>query len=445
MSPVPPFDSLREYGGVVTKQLFADFASQDLDTDAIASWANSSEDRVRYRRMQFLDTFPILVPMLVFSEHHPFSDEIIGWIDSGEPLIDNIASLFGVKTSTFQYLAGKPLSWISSQWIGDEMALAYAVDVPPPDKLPQSAAEWKIFSEFAKALMPIPDDAICHVFQSLCVHGYQSSYDGMLELADNYSFYLIGSYLAFLEHWFAGLIQSDHPPKQSSATNVDVSEDVRKKAMAAARKYSSRFVARYSPANIFRQTLDWQRKLREAVSQAQLRSNVTELNQWPGLLSEPFVFGSFQISPLTTIREVLSEGRGLELVNVRYSEDCTLGYHYLVSLRDEKRNYVGTAEFFLLEGWNGWISPQVLAHRRASGEYAYQEEVDAIDALQRWLNSQEHQARLRSLVEAHKERRGRIQEKLNGLEELDFGQTCDVMRQILDNYDQIAHEVCGVS
>ncbi|MDA8255649.1 MAG: hypothetical protein M0Z99_08435 [Betaproteobacteria bacterium] len=87
----------------------------------------------------------------------------------------------------------------------------------------------------------------------------------------------------------------------------------------------------------------------------------------------------------------------------------------------------------------------MLAHRRANGEYAYQQEVDAIDALQRWLNSQEHQARLRSLVEDHKERRGRIQEKLNGLEKLDFVQTCHVMRHILDNYDQVANEVCTLS
>ncbi len=445
MSPVPSTDLPREYDGVVTETLFADFAAQDLDTDAIATWANRSDVRVRYRRMQFLDKFPVLVPMLVFREDDPFSEEIIGWIDNGEPLIDNIASLFGVKKSTFQYLAGKPLSWIASRWIGDEMSLAYAVDVPPPDKLPQSAAEWEIFSEFAKALLPIPGDAICHVFRDLCVHGYLSSCDEMLEVADNYSFYLIGSYLAFLEHWLAGLIQSDHHPKQSSDTNVDVSEDVREKAMAAARKYSVRLVARYSPVSIFRQTLNWQRKLREVVAQAQQGSNDPELKQWPGLLSEPFVFGSFQITPLTTIEEVLSEGRVLELDDAPYSEDCTLGYHYLVSLRDEKRKYVGTAEFFLLDGWNGWVSPQVLAHRRASGEYAYQEEVDAIDALQRWLNSQEHQARLRSLVEDHKERRGRIREKLDGLEKLDFVQTCHVMRQILDNYDEVADEVSRVS
>lgn len=84
---------------------------------------------------------------------------------------------------------------------------------------------------------------------------------------------------------------------------------------------------------------------------------------------------------------------------------------------------------------------QVSAHRRVSGEYAYQAEVDAIEALQRWLNSREQQARLRSLVEDRKERRDSIQEKLCGLEKLDFVTTCGVMRQTLDNYDEVAEEV----
>ncbi|MBI5791398.1 MAG: hypothetical protein HZA63_07980 [Rhodocyclales bacterium] len=418
-----------------------DYALLNLDVVAIVRWANHQDPIIRRYRTQFLDTLPVLVPMLVFRDDDPFSEAIIGWIDNGEPLIDNIASLFHVKKSTFQFLAGKPLSWISSQWIGDEMALAYAVDVPPPDKLPQSVVEWEIFSEFAKALMPIPEDAICHVFRDLCVHGYQSSRDEMLDIADNYSYYQIGRYLAFLEHWLADLIQAGRHPTQSSDTNVDVSEYLRDKALAAARKYSARLVARYSPASVYRLALDWKRKLREAVSQAQHRSNDPELKQWQGLLPRPFVFGRFQITSLTTIEEVLSEGQGLESANASYAEDCTLGFHYLVSLRDEERKFIGAAEFFLLEGWNGWISPQVLTNCRANGEYAYQEEVDAIEALQRWLNSQEHQAWLRSLVEDHKERRGRIREKLDGLEALDFAQTCHVMRQILDNYDEVVDEV----
>ena len=150
------------------------------------------------------------------------------------------------------------------------------------------------------------------------------------------------------------------------------------------------------------------------------------------------------MASLETIEEVLSEGRALASEVDTYSEDSALGYAHLVSLRDENRRHIGTAMFFLHEGENGWVSPQVSAHRRVSGEYAYQAEVDAIEALQRWLNSQEHQARLRSLVEDHKERRDRIREKLYGLENLDFVTMCSVMRQTLDNYDEVAEEVSAL-
>ena len=224
----------------------ADFVAHDLDGHAIAAWANSPDERVRYRRMQFLDTFPVLVPMLAFREDDPFSDEIIGWIDSGEPLIDNIASLFDVKKSTFQYLAGKPLSWISSRWIGDETALAFAIDVPPPDKLPHSEAEWKIFTDFAEALMPVHWDASGYVFRELCVHGYESSYDEMLELAGNDSrkLHLISGYLNFIERWLAGLIQSTRGTEQSHGAKASVSEEQREEILAAAQQFAVRLISK---------------------------------------------------------------------------------------------------------------------------------------------------------------------------------------------------------
>lgn len=424
-----------------------DCAGLNLDVAAIARWANHDDPIIRRYRTQLMDTLPVFVPMLVFREDDPFAEEIIGWIDGGEPLIDNIAGLFNVKKSAIQYLAGKPLSWISSRWIGDEMALAYAIDVPPLDKLPQSAAEWKIFSDFAEALLPIPGDAVSHVFRDLCVGGYQSSYDEMLDLAgkDSRKFHLIWRYLAFVEHWLAGLIESCRHTGHSNGAKIDVSVHAQERTLTEAREIAVQLVARFSAARIFRQALDWQRKLREAVAQSQLRSNDPELKQWPELLSKPFSFGDFQITSLSTIKDVLDEGPILALDVDTYLEDCTLGYGHLVSLHDEDRNHVGTAMFVLHEGGNGWISPQVCAHRRAGGEYAYQTEVDAIEALQRWLNSKEYQGRLRSLVESHEERRDRVQEKLYGLEKLDFVTMCSVMRQTLDNYDEVADEVSKLS
>ena len=265
MSPIPSVDSLEEHGGTVVNSRIADFAAHDLDAYAIAAWANNPDEMVHFRRMQFLDTFPVLVPMLVFREDEPFSDEIIGWIDSGEPLIDNIASLFDVKKSTFQYLVGKPLSWISSRWIGDEMALAFAIDVPPPDKLPQSKSEWKIFSDFAEALMPVPWDASGYVFRELCVSGYESSYDEMLELAGGElrTLRLIWRYLHFLEGWLGSLIRSSRDTEKLHDAKSVVSEELPDDVTAVARQFTVRMVSKYSAANVFRQALDWQRQFGE--------------------------------------------------------------------------------------------------------------------------------------------------------------------------------------
>lgn len=421
-----------------------DFSAIALDVATIVRWANCQDPIARRNRIQFLETLPALVPLLVFNPEDPFSQDIIDWIDCGEPLIENIAGLFGdVRTSTVRFLVGKPFSLISGRWIGDELDLMFAIDVLPPDNVPQSQLEWRIFTTFQEAIRPVSWDASGHVFRDLCVQGYQSSFDEMLELAGNDSrkLHLISGYLNFIERWLAGLIQSSRDTEKLRDARAVTSEELPDDVTAAAQQFAVSLISKYSAANLFRQALDWHRRFRGALAQAHLTSNDPDLAQWPGLLSKPFGFGKFQMTALTTIEEVLTEGQVLASEVDTYSEDCALGYAHLVSLRDENRRHIGTAMFFLHEGDNGWVSPQVSAHRRVSGEYAYQAEVDAIEALQRWLNSQEHQAQLRSLVDDHKQRRDRIQEKLYGLEKLDFVTTCSVMRQTLHNYDEVADEV----
>lgn len=425
-----------------------DFAAIALDVATIVSWANCKDSIARRNRIQFLDTLPALVPLLVFHPEDPFSQDIIDWIDCGEPLVENIAGLFGdVRTSTVRFLVGKPFSLISGRWIGDELALMFAIDVLPPGGVPQSQVEWRIFTTFQEAIRPVSWDASGHVFRGLCVQGYQSSFDEMLELASNDSrkLYLISGYLNFIERWFAGLIQSSRDTEKCRDAKAVVSEELPDDVAAAAQEFTVRLVSKYSAANVFRQALAWHKQFRKALALAHLKSNDPEVAHWPGLLPKPFGFRNFQMTSLTTIEEVISEGRVLASEVDTYPEDCALGYAHLVSLRDENRRHIGTAMFFLHEGENGWVSPQVSAQRRVSGEYSYQAEVDAIEALQRWLNSQEHQARLRSLVEDHKERRDRIREKLYGLEKLDFVTTCSVMRKTLDNYDEVAEEVSALS
>ncbi|OIP13205.1 MAG: hypothetical protein AUK53_06695 [Betaproteobacteria bacterium CG2_30_59_46] len=102
-----------------------DFAAIDLDVAAIAGWANNPDPAIRRNRIQFMDTLPLLTPMLAFQPDDPFSEDVIGWIDRGGPLIDNISGLFGdVRKSTVRFLVGKPFALISKHWIGNELDAA---------------------------------------------------------------------------------------------------------------------------------------------------------------------------------------------------------------------------------------------------------------------------------------------------------------------------------
>ena len=72
-----------------------DFACLNLDVEAIVVWANCPNQNARRNRIRFVGAFPVLVPMLVWKPDDPFSSAIIGWIDDGEPLAENIACLMG--------------------------------------------------------------------------------------------------------------------------------------------------------------------------------------------------------------------------------------------------------------------------------------------------------------------------------------------------------------
>jgi hypothetical protein len=325
------------------------------------------------------------------------------------------------------------------------LALAFAIDALPLENLPNSEAEWKIFSDFAMKLQPTSWTASGHVFCQLCIHGYESSYDEMLELVGKHFLDiglldLVAGHLRFLENWIGGLIQSNLGAEKSNDAKSLESESLPGDVMMTAQEFTLQLVSNYSLESVIRQALDWHFQFRKALAKQQRNSNDPDLVHWPGLLPNPFCCGNFRMTSVTTTDEFINEGVALSSEVASYAEDCVLGSYHLISLHDEIK-HISTAKFSIFEGENSVVSAMVSDHRRVSGEYAYQAEVEAICALKQWLDSDELQPHLRSLMVGYKERRDRIQEKLRALEKLDFAATCSVMRQTLSNYDEVADEV----
>lgn len=425
----------------------ADFASINLNVAAIADWVNSPGLAVRRRRIQFMGTLPVLVPMLVFYPDDIFTEEIIGWVDGGEPIIENIAGLMGdVRTDTVQYLIEKPISQVSGRWIGDELELLFALDCLSPDQRPQSEMDWAVFSSLQEIIRPVPWDASGHVFRDLCSKSYENAYAECLDLTndDLTRLGLINDYISFFDEWVASAIELARKSQGKVISLAARAGRRGKDSLTHADIWTTQFLSNYSAVALYRQALSWRDAYQDAVTIAQMESNDPELVQWPALLRKPFIAGDIRVVSLTSLEELMTEGAALRSHVRNHVKSCMLGDSHFVSLRDgHDHQHISTAAFHLMEPENGLISLFSSAHHRPSGEYAYPAEDEALDAVQHFLKHPDQQPWLQALVEFHATRQDRIQEKLSSLEKMDYEASCSVISRVLDNYKSAIAQLLG--
>lgn len=429
-----PRDALTNFGLPIFGQVLADFESHDLDAYAITTWANHPDENIRRRRQRFLVDFPVFVPMLVFHEEDPFNGEITGWIDGGEPLIANIAGLLSdASHDTVRFLQRKPLSLLGSRWTGKELELAFALECLPPDARPQSEKDWKIFGIYEELLTPLPGSAYGQVFRELCSSGYQKSWDEMLSLT-NGCFWEISSIARYSKALVDGLT---HLAEEASAGHRNVDGEAllplpRKTPEALAND----FVSDYSPAELLAQASSWKIACQEEFERALQQSNDPELIQWPGLLRKPFTAGGYHVTSLITIDALLDVSSWLRPYVSRIGEAAALGDSHFLALRDLKGQLTSVAEISL-QGKGGLSAlPACLSHTRTTGELAYQEEADVLDAVLESLSLPEQQEWLAAINGFHQARRDKIQEKLSYLRNSSVSATLKTLRRAVPRFNQ---------
>ena len=420
-----------------------DFACVNLNVEAIVEWANCSNKNTRRNRIRFVETFPLLVPMLVWNPDDPFSSAIIGWIDEGEPLAENIACLMGdVPQDTIEFLVGKPLSLLSEKWIDNELELVFALSCVPLDKRPQSMSDWTTFTDYSQAIRPVPWDACGHFFRELCCFGYEPEHMEMLGLSCDEidKLGLVNDYIGFMTDWAKSVIDRGH----ATTTNVvPFSRD----ALERKRNHGSmenvwinQYFSKLSASIMFRQAVAWESAFRDAVATAQSDSNDPELVQWPALFRQPFVANQVQVTSITTIEEAVKAGATIEPFDGSYLESCTLGDGYLVALKDQQGSHISSAMINLLTD-SGYVFPYIGVHHRPNGDYAHLLEDDVLEAALVWLRHPEQQNWLKALVGFHAARREAIREKLDALRFLPPEAASRVIRGIVVDFEEAQSEL----
>lgn len=423
-----------------------DFVLNNLNVEAIVEWANCRNKEAKRNRIRFIETFPVFVPMLVWSSDDPFSSEIIEWIDDGEPLVENIASLMGdVPPDTIQFLLDKPLSLVSGKWIDDELELVFALSCVPQDNRPQSKADWAVFTDYCHAVHPVPWDASGHFFRELCCLGYGPEHTEKLGLSlhELHELHWVNGYIAFLITWARAVMDSDPIPTTNvvpfSRNAVRYNRDDPGPADAWVRKYFSGL----SASVIFNQVLTWRSAFRNAVAIAQGESNDPDLVQWPALFRQPFVANQVRVTSITTIEEGIQEGATLKPFDDDYIESCTLGDGYLVVLKDLHGRHSSSAMISLLRN-DGHVFPFIGPHHRPNGDYAHQQDVDVIEGALDWLRLPNQQPWLQALVKFHAARREAMREKLDALDALNLEAASHVSRKVIIDFEGAVSELSSL-
>ena len=423
-----------------------DFDLLGIDVDSIVEWADCHGKEKRRTRIRFIETFPVLVPMLVWKPDDPFSSAIVGWIDDGDPLVENIACLMGdVPPDVVEFLAGKPLSLVSEKWIDNELELVFALSCIPLDKRPQSVSDWTTFADYSQAIRPVPWDASGHFFSELCCLGYEPDHMEMLGLSCDESdkLGLINDYMGFLTDWAKSVIDRGYTP----ITNVvPFSRDAleRKRNHGGVENvWINQYFSMLSASTMFRQAVAWESAFRDAVATAQRNSNDPELVQWPTLFRQPFVVDQVQVTSITTIEEAIQLGVAIEPFDGRYLESCILGDGYLVALKDQQGSHISSAMINLLTD-GGQVLPYVGAHHRPNGDYAHLLEDDVLEAALVWLRNPEQQNWLQALVRFHAARRDAIREKLDALSSLTPETASRVLRKVVVDFEDVQSELLSL-
>lgn len=427
---VVPFEREAHAGLEASDWRLADFAEQGLATDAIVDWVQCAPPQSRRRRIDFIESYPVLLPMLVFQPENDFAHELLERIDGNESFAEAVAALIGnVAPDTVRFLEGKKLSLLSKQWIGDEHGLLLALDCLPEATRPQSDTDWEVFRFFQRSIRPLSWDTSGHFFRELCAPGYAVSRERWLDFTQGNLDRLadVDAYIGFLSEWARAFVRHG---RRTKSNVVPFSRKKQNSSDTDSAVLNS--MTRRTGYEIYDQARRWRRLYQDTLITEQLASNDPELLQWPGLWSEPFIANGIRVESSKGLLDALDHGQALYAEDPGCIESCTAGYTYLASLSDAEGRHRSTVQLWLSLSKRGTIEAFVSTHLSPDGSAASLREEEALEQAVRSLDLGEPQAGLNSLVSLQMARRERILQKMARLSAFEFKDMHNIMGTVLD-------------
>lgn len=412
----------------ISAESLSDFEATDLDIDAILDWAYVDDAAKRQRRIDLANRLPILVPMLVFDPENPWSQDVTEQLDRGVSLLECLTRNFPTKSpESAGALFGQPLALLGD-WSGDVLGLMLAIECLEVDELPETDAEWKLFSDFSKSLHPYSSTLSGHVFRNLCCPSYLSSYAALRDAIDGdlSRLSLINDFSRYLGRWYAGLMQCPASDRYCLTGKDNFLLGLSKDFQNAGDALAEARLKQFSAIDLLFQALRWDAAVRQASIVAHASSDDPQLAQWPPLFEAPVVIGGYQVVSLTSASDVASEYTKLHLDIESVLSQCALGNSHVATVKGMDGGSRTVASIWIKGPEAGRYLAYDSEHRGENGRYAYQTEVDALSSSLELLWKPQFQENLVHLVDFHEARRSTVEQKLIALP---YGY--DVMESVL--------------
>jgi hypothetical protein len=390
--------------------ILTEFRDSGIDQNLIQRWVDHEDYIVRRNRQQLVTTFPLFSALLTKYSEIPVHMEIRAAIDRGDPLIDALSSILGVSKKCIRALRGTGPALLGSEWIERPSELLDAIEMIPPEKLPRTPEEWRLFREFwvgcgefrseepycrRPSSSRIPTVMSRHLLMGLCGGGYLASairlrrrwHGNLQRLAD------VRDYFWFVGEWL-----------HAGAELCEPSEWLRNRADGM----RDELLTRYSAMELIRQSERWHQEIGLIPPAKSDAGEVDSLEQWPALPGLPLSVGSHTVVSLTNRDQLEAEGSQLNHCVGFHYPSCMRGESHIVSVRTPQGQSVSTAEIFLSKTARGTLVPTAIQHKKHSNDEPDHDCIAALNAALGVLRNEAIQAELHQILTFHAQRRERI-------------------------------------
>jgi hypothetical protein len=363
---------------------------QSLDRLAVYNYIAARPGASRFRA-QALQTLPWLLPMLSAPERGRISREVAlirGAVDDGAPLHDAVACAFDVPREVVRWLGGRTLP---DSWQLDDVRvqrLLAALSWLPPERRPQSGAEFEDLMALCTVLARIVrfrnerGDLRMHAWavrHGACMRRWlaecrQLGWAHDTRRRDPEAFATACTDASDFMATLVGAVQDRHGVGDEAAVTL-----------------AMRWTAGIGLRRLLGLSTQWHAQAFAGIEEPVPAGDAVD---WPAILPEAMRFGDVAVVELTSSAQLAAEGRIMGHCVASYDQACYRGRSAIVSLRALSGAVRSTAELHLVE--DGSMGVTVVQHRSAHNGAPDAGCVDALDTLVRYLNDEGAEPLLRA-------------------------------------------------